>query len=70
MQETEEDIEPPTPLSKPKKPRSEAQIKAFELTMKKRAESIAKKKEDKLVESAKLLLSKQTKKTKQPQDLF
>jgi hypothetical protein len=44
MQETEEDIEPPTPLSKPKKPRSEAQIKAFELTMKKRAENIAKKK--------------------------
>ena len=64
MEETEEDLEPPTPLSKPKKPRSEAQIKAFELTMKKRAENIAKKKEDKLVESAKLLLSKQTKETK------
>lgn len=55
MQETDE-----TPLSKPKKPRSEKQIKAFEMTMKKRAENIAKKKEDKLVESAKLILSKQS----------
>ena len=63
MQETEVDLDN-TPLSKPKKPRSEKQIKAFETVMQKRAENIAKKKELKLVESAKLLLSKQVKQPK------
>ena len=66
MQETEVDLDN-TPLSKPKKPRSEKQIKAFETVMQKRAENIAKKKELKLVESAKLLLSKQVKQPKQPE---
>jgi hypothetical protein len=70
MQETEEDIEPPTPLSKPKKPRSEAQIKAFEIAKQKRAANIAKQKENKMVESAKLILSKQPKETKQPVEII
>ncbi len=40
-----EDIEEPnTPLTKPKKPRSEKQIEAFKIAMQKRAESVAKKK--------------------------
>ena len=39
-----QDIEENTPLTKPKKPRSEKQIEAFKIAMQKRAESIAKKK--------------------------
>ena len=57
-----EDIEETnTPLTKPKKPRSEKQIEAFKNAMQKRAENIAKKKEDKLIQSAKLLIEKQQK---------
>ena len=50
-----------TPLTKPKKPRSEKQIEAFKIAMQKRAESIAKKKEDQIYQSAKLLIEKQQK---------
>ena len=57
-----EDIEEAnTPLTKPKKQRSEKQIDAFKNAMQKRAENIAKKKEDKLIQSAKLLIEKQQK---------
>ena len=57
-----EDIEETnTPLTKPKKPRSEKQIEAFKIAMQKRAESIAKKKEDQIYQSAKLLIEKQQK---------
>ena len=70
MQETEDDIEINTPLSKPKKPRSEKQIMAFEIAKQKRAANIEKKKEEKMVESAKLILSKQPKETKQPQEII
>ena len=57
-----EDIEETnTPLTKPKKPRSEKQIEAFKNAMQKRAESIAKKKEDQIYQSAKLLIEKQQK---------
>ena len=58
MEDTEESN---TPLTKPKKPRSEKQIEAFKIAMQKRAESVAKKKEDKLIQSAKLLIEKQQK---------
>ena len=57
-----EDIEETTPLTKPKKPRSDKQIEAFKIAMQKRAESIAKKKEDQIYQSAKLLIEKQQKK--------
>ena len=56
-----EDIEETTPLTKPKKPRSDKQIEAFKIAMQKRAESIAKKKEDQIYQSAKLLIEKQQK---------
>ena len=57
-----EDIEETnTPLTKPKKPRSEKQIEAFKNAMQKRAESIAKKKEEQIYQSAKLLIEKQQK---------
>ena len=57
-----EDIEEKnTPLTKPKKPRSEKQIEAFKNAMQKRAESIAKKKEHQIYQSAKLLIEKQQK---------
>ena len=57
----EEIEETNTPLTKPKKPRSEKQIEAFKIAMQKRAESIAKKKEDQIYQSAKLLIEKQQK---------
>ena len=57
-----EDIEEAnTPLTKPKKARSEKQIEAFKNAMQKRAESLAKKKEDQIYQSAKLLIEKQQK---------
>ena len=56
-----QDIEENIPLTKPKKPRSEKQIEAFKIAMQKRAESIAKKKEDQIYQSAKLLIEKQQK---------
>ena len=57
-----EDIEEAnTPLTKPKKPRSEKQIEAFKNAMQKRAESIAKKKDEQIYQSAKLLIEKQQK---------
>jgi hypothetical protein len=45
-------------LTKPKKPRSQKQILSFEKTMRLRKENIEKRKEEKLLESAKLLLEK------------
>ena len=56
-----QDIEENAPLTKPKKPRSEKQIEAFKIAMQKRAESIVKKKEDQIYQSAKLLIEKQQK---------
>ena len=45
-------------LTKPKKPRSQKQIESFEKTMRLRRENIEKRKEEKLLQSAKLLLEK------------
>jgi hypothetical protein len=45
-------------LTKPKKQRSQKQIESFEKTMRLRRENIEKRKEEKLLQSAKLLLEK------------
>ena len=45
-------------LTKPKKQRSQKQIESFEKTMRLRKENIEKRKEEKLLQSAKLLLEK------------
>ena len=60
MEDIEETNSPLT-KPKPKKPRSKKQIEAFKNAMQKRAESIAKKKEDQIYQSAKLLIEKQQK---------
>ena len=62
-QETiEMDTEPEIPLLKPKRkmkkfPRTEKQQEAFKITMQKRAENVEKRKQQKKIEAAKLLLS-------------
>ena len=65
MQEIEDDIvdqeyddesEKKLTKSKPKKPRSEKQMKAFQEVMNKRKENIQKRKEEKLVEASKILV--------------
>ena len=56
----EENIE--EPLTKPKKPRSQKQVEAFEKVKEKRRTNIEAKKQQKLLESAKLLIE-----THQPQ---
>jgi hypothetical protein len=48
-------------LTKPKKQRSQKQIESFEKTMRLRKENIEKRKEEKLLQSAKLLLEKNEK---------
>lgn len=66
--EIKEDNEP-VPLLKPKKktgpktkyPRTEKQQEQFELVMKKRAENVARRKEEKKIEAAKLLLQNEAK---------
>jgi hypothetical protein len=55
MQDMENDNDT---LTKPKKQRSQKQIESFEKTMRLRKENIEKRKEEKLLQSAKLLLEK------------
>jgi len=57
----EESLE--VPLTKQKKPRSQAQIEAFEKVKEKRRQNLEAKKQEKLINSAKLLLEEETKKT-------
>lgn len=54
----EENIE--EPLTKPKRPRTQKQMEAFEKVKEKRRANIEAKKEEKLLQSAKLLIEKQT----------
>ena len=56
----EESLE--VPLTKQKKPRSQAQIEAFERVKEKRRQNLEAKKQEKLINSAKLLLQEETKK--------
>ena len=46
----------PVPLTKPKKPRTQKQIEAFEITKQKRQEGIEKRKQEKKIEASKVLL--------------
>ena len=55
----EENIE--VPLTKQKKPRSQAQIEAFEKVKEKRKANLEAKKQEKLLNSAKLLLEQESK---------
>ena len=57
----EESLE--VPLTKQKKPRSQAQIEAFERVKEKRRQNLEAKKQEKLINSAKLILEEETKKT-------
>ena len=57
----EESLE--VPLTKQKKPRSQAQIEAFEKVKEKRRQNLEAKKQEKLINSAKLILEEETKKT-------
>ena len=65
-QETiEMDIEPEVPLLKPKRkmkkfPRTEKQQEAFKITMQKRAENVEKRKQQKKLEAAKLLIESES----------
>ena len=60
-EDIEESLE--VPLTKQKKPRSQAQIEAFEKVKEKRRQNLEAKKQEKLINSAKLLLEEETKKT-------
>ena len=51
------------PLTKQKKSRSQAQIEAFEKVKEKRRQNLEAKKQENLINSAKLLLEEETKKT-------
>ena len=55
----EESLE--VPLTKQKKPRSQAQIEAFEKVKEKRKQNLEAKKQEKLINSAKLILEEETK---------
>ena len=57
----EESLE--VPLTKQKKPRSQAQIEAFERVKEKRRQNLEAKKQEKVINSAKLILEEETKKT-------
>ena len=59
-EEIEDNIE--EPLTKPKKPRTPKQIEAFEKVKEKRKQNIELKKQEKLLNSAKLLVEEETKK--------
>jgi hypothetical protein len=50
------------PLTKSKKPRSQAQIEAFEKVKEKRRQNLEAKKQEKILNSAKLILEEETKK--------
>ena len=54
------------PLTKPKKPRSEKQILAFQEALKKRQQNIAARNEDKQVKAAEILVNKAKKETTEP----
>lgn len=56
----EENLE--VPLTKQKKPRSQAQIEAFEKVKEKRRQNLEAKKQEKILNSAKLLIEEETKK--------
>ena len=56
-------------LTKPKKPRSEKQMKAFEEAMKKRKENIEKRKEEKLIKASEILV-KANKPVAPPQESY
>jgi hypothetical protein len=57
MQEIEPEIETDSgPLTKPKKPRSQAQVDAFQVVMQKRAQNVALRKEDKLIKASEILV--------------
>lgn len=60
----EESLE--VPLTKQKKPRSQAQIEAFERVKEKRRQNLEAKKQEKLINSAKLILEEETKKLLEP----
>ena len=57
MQEIEPEIETDSgPLTKTKKPRSQAQVDAFQVVMQKRAQNVALRKEDKLIKASEILV--------------
>ena len=58
-EDTEESLE--VPLTKQKKPRSQAQIEAFEKVKEKRRQNLESKKQEKLLNYARLLLEEETK---------
>ena len=60
----EESLE--VPLTKQKKPRSQAQIEAFEKVKEKRRQNLESKKQEKLLNSARLLLEEETKRALEP----
>lgn len=49
------------PLTKPKKPRTQKQLEAFQKVQEKRQKNIEEKKKQKLIEGAKLMLEEQQK---------
>ena len=57
----EESLE--VPLTKQKKPRSQAQIEAFEKVKEKRRQNLEAKKQEKIINSAKLILEEETKRS-------
>ena len=63
-EDIEESLE--VPLTKQKKPRSQAQIEAFEKVKEKRRQNLEAKKQEKLINSAKLLLEEETKNLLEP----
>ena len=60
----EESLE--VPLTKQKKPRSQAQIEAFEKVKEKRRQNLEAKKQEKIINSAKLILEEETKRLLEP----
>ena len=60
----EESLE--VPLTKSKKPRSQAQIEAFEKVKEKRRQNLEAKKQEKIINSAKLILEEETKRLLEP----
>jgi hypothetical protein len=54
------------PLTKQKKPRSQAQVEAFEKVKEKRRQNLESKKQEKLLKSAKLLIEEENKKLLEP----
>ena len=65
IEENIEEVEIEAPLTKPKKPRTQKQIEAFEKVKEKRRQNIKAKKQEKLLNSAKLLVEEEMKRKKQ-----